>query len=658
MSRSSRSCLLTLGLTAAWCGGAFGHSYAINAAGFQDGAKLTTLVQNLASSNQDIDEWAVTPSGEWIVVRATGSAAQAPVIQTSAGFPKSVAAKVAEFANAGHRIDAVAFTPTGSWVVIGDGVWWHAGSIARLPSLQDRVAAAFAGNLKVKELQFDFDGDGFVFLAQNYTWVESVRADVTQAITDGGASKRTPTGGALSFDGRFAYLADDWFASAKASGGLYSRLTQFQREQRRLDHVLIAQGGGFAVFSEGAYLPTPGVGIEAIEYGMQYTSASGTPVTTNIWQRMRDLNIAGVTVAVVDDGQIQWARGYGELEKGTQRFVQADSPFDTASMSKFVGSTAIVRFLEGSPSVSLDSSVAQQIQMVGSTMANPVWTWATFSPSMGGTPPVPTSQITFRRLLSHSASLEPWSSTPYLPGAPVPPSAIKLLGGVWANGQWQPSIPNMVLYNPNILGDGTPTPPGTATRYSGGGFLLAETMVETFTGQPFSKYAKTVVLDKLGMNDSTFAQPLSASFAARAAVPHDGNGNAVPVAQRPNYFWAVAGGLYASAADYAKVVIAQMNLGTGANGVQILSPSSAQATMTKQAATSNYGFGLSLSAPLVTTSNDRWFTHNGGHAGASTRMAGNPTRREAIVVMVNGGSSNASKFREEVRSAFASFYGW
>lgn len=658
MSRFLSSIPRILALAASLCGTASANSWAVNATGFQEPAKFSDLVQNLATSDFDIDEWAVTPSGEWVIVRNSGMVGASAIVHASAGFPSSVLGKIKEFTGNGHRIDAIAFTPTGSWVVIGNGVWWHAGAIARLTSLQDRVAAAFAGNLKVKELQFDFDGDGFVFLAQNYTWIEGVRADVNQAITDGGATKRTPTGAALSFDGRFAYLADDWFASAKASGGLYSRLTQFQREQRRLDHVLISQGGGFALFSEGSYQPTPGVGIEAIEYGMQYTSPSGTPVTTNIWQRMRDLNVAGVTIAVVDDGQIKWARGYGELESGTQRFVQADSPFDTASMSKFVGSTAIVRFLEGSPSVSLDSSVAQQIQMVGSTFANPVWTWATFSPSMGGTPPVPTTQITFRRLLSHSASLEPWSSTAYPPSAPISPSAVKLLGGVWSNSQWVPSLSNMVLYNPNILGDGTPTPPGTATRYSGGGFLLAETMVETFTGKPFAQYAKTVVLDKLGMNDSTFAQPLSASFAARAAVPHDGNGNAVPVAQRPNYFWAVAGGLYASAADYAKVVIAQMNLGTGANGVQILSPSSAQAMMTKQAATSNYGFGLSLSAPLVTTANDRWFTHNGGHAGASTRMAGNPTRREAIVVMVNGGSSNASKLREEVRSAFAAFYGW
>ena len=51
------------------------------------------------------------------------------------------------------------------------------------------------------------DGDGFVFLAQNYTWVEAVRTDVAQAITDGDASKRTSTGAALSFDGRFARIS-------------------------------------------------------------------------------------------------------------------------------------------------------------------------------------------------------------------------------------------------------------------------------------------------------------------------------------------------------------------------------------------------------------------------------------------------------------------
>jgi CubicO group peptidase (beta-lactamase class C family) len=54
-------------------------------------------------------------------------------------------------------------------------------------------------------------------------------------------------------------------------------------------------------------------------------------------------------------------------------------------------------------------------------------------------------------------------------------------------------------------------------RYSGGGYVVLQSLLEEATGTPFARLADEVVLDPLGMRDSTFEQPLPADLHARAA---------------------------------------------------------------------------------------------------------------------------------------------
>lgn len=82
-------------------------------------------------------------------------------------------------------------------------------------------------------------------------------------------------------------------------------------------------------------------------------------------------------------------------------------------------------------------------------------------------------------------------------------------------------------------------------RYSGGGYLVVQSLLEDATGLPFSVLAEARVLAPLGMRDSTFEQPLPTELHTRAAR---GDWRVYPEA--------AAAGLWTTPADLARFAIA------------------------------------------------------------------------------------------------------
>jgi CubicO group peptidase (beta-lactamase class C family) len=54
----------------------------------------------------------------------------------------------------------------------------------------------------------------------------------------------------------------------------------------------------------------------------------------SIAERMAYHGIAGMSMAVIEDGQIAWARAYGVRERGSQNPVTSETLFQAASLSK------------------------------------------------------------------------------------------------------------------------------------------------------------------------------------------------------------------------------------------------------------------------------------------------------------------------------------
>src|SRR6202047_1754617 len=67
--------------------------------------------------------------------------------------------------------------------------------------------------------------------------------------------------------------------------------------------------------------------------------------------------------------------------------------------------------------------------------------------------------------------------------------------------------------------------PLTAFMYSGGGALVEQLALTDTVQKPFPEIVKALVLEPLGMKDSTYEQPLPAALTGRAGRAHDVNGH-------------------------------------------------------------------------------------------------------------------------------------
>lgn len=633
--------LLVLGAA----GDAAANHYALQTSNFLDRPHLQNTLASHAGSGKTIQEMASTPAGDWIVVAGSQ-------IDSSPGFNAACRAKVQEYVNKGLEIDVIAFAPNGAWMVIAEHLAWHSAGLSYVATLEAKILERINAGKRITDLAFDADGSGWTLISGDWAHSVSIPSDLYAAVVERHESKRAIQQVEIASDGRWVLLADDWYASDGLNSTAVAWLKSFQRNQFGMDRMMLGLGGNFVLYENAAFVPDMTDPMQAIEYGL----------AKNIWKEMNDRKIAGVSIAVIDGGDIKWARTYGEAEAGTQRFLRADTPMDTASVSKPLAAMTMMSLVEDGV-MGLDTNVQaaaiQSYYKFGFPYWNPLLVWILYGPSFQNGLQLPAQQITLRRLLSHSASLEPWGSTEYLPGDKLP-STMQILFGHDSNGNSESfGGGNMVWYNPFILGAGAPTPPGTVWRYSGGGFMAAQAMAESLTLQDFTSMAQSRILGPIGMSDSTYVQPLTGSYAARAAVPHDASGVAVAANQRPIYPWESAGGLYSTPTDLAKATLVLMNQGLGANGQTVLEPASVAAMLSKQAAgTTKYGLGLSLSANSVTAANQEWFTHNGGHTYATARMAGNPGKQSGVAILISSGHAAASDLRDDIFARFQQVYGW
>src|SRR5262249_50681963 len=70
--------------------------------------------------------------------------------------------------------------------------------------------------------------------------------------------------------------------------------------------------------------------------------------------------------------------------------------------------------------------------------------------------------------------------------------------------------------------------PGQSYRYSGGGYEIAEALMQDAAGKPFPQLMQDLVLGLMDMAESSFDQPPSAAFAGRAASGHLSDGKEIP----------------------------------------------------------------------------------------------------------------------------------
>lgn len=379
------------------------------------------------------------------------------------------------------------------------------------------------------------------------------------------------------------------------------------------------------------------VRIERVEAGLRpaivLEEAPAAPL--HLSDRMKFYKAPGVSVAVIDNGAIAWARGYGVREVGTEKPVATNTLFQAASISKSVAAVVALRLVEQGALV-LDEDVNCKLR-----------SWKLPENEFTGA-----KKVSLRLLLSHRAGLTDYAG--FRDAAPNQP--LPSLKEILETGKWTPA-PIRVGFEP-----------GSRFAYSGGGYCLMEQLLEDVSGKPFPMLAQELVLKPLGMDNSSFVQDLSPKRRLQAAIGHQLNGKRLPQ-NWSLYPASSAAGMWTTPSDLARFAIELQKVKTG-DHPSILLP----ATLTEMLSTqgpeddrdskviairegiaeqppSSWGLGVGLIGRPPTR-----FFHSGSNPGYQCEMQAYLNGGQGAVVMTNG--DQGWRLAREILWSIAREYKW
>ena len=237
---------------------------------------------------------------------------------------------------------------------------------------------------------------------------------------------------------------------------------------------------------------------------------------------MRAHSIPGISVAVIHNYRMVWAKGYGVTQKGGGTEVGPGTPFLAGSISKPVtalGALALVS--EGK--LRLDEDVNKKLI-----------NWKI--------PPSSFNQkekVTLARILDHTSGITGGDFFPGYAVGDAVPTLVQILDG------HAPARNDAVVVT---------RVPGSEWSYSGNAYLVLQQLMVDTSGKSFPKLMRRIIFEPLGMTHSTFEQPIPSDLRRLAARGPLANGNAVESGWHVQPEMA-AGGLWTTPTDLAKLAI-------------------------------------------------------------------------------------------------------
>jgi len=343
---------------------------------------------------------------------------------------------------------------------------------------------------------------------------------------------------------------------------------------------------------------------------------------------MRAHDIPGLSVAVIENYKVAWAKGYGVTAKGATRPVTDRTLFLAGSISKPVTAVGALALVEQGK-LSLHEDVDQELR-----------SWKV--------PPNPytaSHPVTLASLLDHTGGFTGGDFYPgYAGGDPIP-TLEQILDG-----------DKPAANDPVRVG----FVPGSQWHYSGDGFLVIQQLMIDAAAKPFPELMDALVFKPAHLDSTTFEQPLGSDYASRAASGTLMDGDAVAGGWHVQPEMA-AGGLWTTPTDLAKLAI-DIALSTKGKSNEILSQRWAREMIaphwrkgvidilgtTRSPDEMGYGFFVG---------DDRHrFGHIGGNVGYQASLVMFADTGDGIVVMTN--SDVGLQAGNALIDKVASVYGW
>lgn len=393
------------------------------------------------------------------------------------------------------------------------------------------------------------------------------------------------------------------------------------RSVRRFALAFVA-AAGWALSASAQSDPNISARIQRVENGMPPIplESNQPPLQLNLEKLMQLYKVPGVSVAVIDNFKIAWAKGYGVTKAGGSAPVTEHALFQAASISKPVSATGSLWLVEHGK-LALDENVNLKLK-----------SWQVPDNEF-----TKDQKVTLRRLVSHSAGLTVHGFPGYAVGTPIP-TLVQILNG-------EPPA--------NTAPVRVDTEPGTKYNYSGGGITVEQQLVMDVTGKPFQVFMRETVLDKIGMTDSTYEQPLPPARAAMAATATHSEGTSVP-GRWHIYPEQAAAGLWTTPSDLAKFAI-EIALSKQGKANRVLSEAVVREMLKQQIAVDGQeGMGLGLA--LGDYKNPQEFGHDGSNEGFRSMLVMFADSGKGVAIMVD--SDNGVAIENAVLQSVAKEYGW
>ncbi|MEM7549460.1 MAG: serine hydrolase [Bacteroidota bacterium] len=343
--------------------------------------------------------------------------------------------------------------------------------------------------------------------------------------------------------------------------------------------------------------------------------------TYSIEDRMAHYGIPGVSIAVIHNGKIAWTKGFGVMDKETKVPVTDQTLFQASSVSIPVSAYGVLRLVE-EDNVPLDENINNLLS-----------SW-----QLPDNEFTKEKKATIRNLLNHSAGIN-LHATPGYSLNSSRPTLIEVLNGT-------PPAKNEPI--------GVNKEPDESYYISYTGYGIIQQMMMDIKGEPFHKIMSDLVLQPLGMTNSSFDPTLSPSQLTKAATAYFDDG-AMVEGKRFVHPISASRGLWTTAEDLAKFII-QVQQTLNGKSDDGLSKEMTKLMVTPHSV-SSYGPGseYGLGFQILTKKKEVYLRHWGWNTGFYSEFMAHRDNEFGVVVMTN---STFPAFNAEVIRSVALAYEW
>lgn len=301
--------------------------------------------------------------------------------------------------------------------------------------------------------------------------------------------------------------------------------------------------------------------------------------------------VPGVAIAIVHNGKIVLTKGYGLKDVKNNLPVKQETVFQVASISKSLTAWGVMKLVEREK-IDLDAPVENYLTR-----------WNLPQSEYNN------SDVTIRRLLSHSAGLSLQGYLGFHPNNQLPSIEESLAGKTGGVGKVY------IKYEP-----------GSRFSYSGGGYTLLQLVIEEVSGKKFEDYMEEEIIIPLEMENSSFICKEKISYKTSIGYTLSGK-------ELPNYLFTAkaAAGLYSTVFDMAKWICATIKgYREDGDAKTILDRQTLNLMFTP--VMNEYGFGYIIEN---LPNGEKFINHPGGNAGWKTFHGSLLDRGNGIVILTN-----------------------